>query len=105
MNLGLRDAVSLGPILAEHAKRNEHYGDADTLLKKWADDRHAQALKVIGTSKVMMRWISANNVYSMYYGIVPVNWFKIRNWMLWTADVTGLLQKKLPWRLSGLLNR
>ncbi|KAF7797478.1 hypothetical protein EIP86_008676 [Pleurotus ostreatoroseus] len=105
MNLGLRDAVSLGPVLAEHAKRNEHYGAADAPLKKWADDRHAQALRVIGTAKVMMRWISAQNVYSMYYGIIPVNWFKVRNWMLWTVDVTGVLQKKLPWRLSGLLNR
>ncbi|KAF7797484.1 hypothetical protein EIP86_008683 [Pleurotus ostreatoroseus] len=104
MNLGLRDAVSLGPILAEHARTNEHYG-ADALLRKWAEDRRTQALTVIGAAKVMMTWIAAQNVYSMYYGILPVNWFKVRNFMLWLGDVTGVLQRKLPWQLSGLLNR
>ena len=105
MNLGLRDAISLGPILAERVKNSEDSSAADDGLRKWADDRHAQALRVIDLAKGMLGWAGAKNTFSLYYGIVPVNWYKIRNLILWVGGVTGVLKKKLPWRLSGLLNR
>ena len=38
MNLGIRDAISLGPVLVEHLQRNEHGGDSHTRR-----DRHSTA--------------------------------------------------------------
>ena len=105
MNLGLRDAVSLGPVLAEHIKQGQHTGARDARLRQWADSRHAQALNVIGLAKRMLAWAGMKNEISFYYGIIPVNWFRIRNLELWLGDVTGYIGRKMPWALSGLLNR
>ena len=59
MNLGLRDAISLGPILAERVKNSEDSSAADDGLRKWADDRHTQALRVIDLAKGMLAWAGA----------------------------------------------
>ena len=104
MNLGLRDAISLGPALARHIVNSQQADTADVDLEKWADERHAQALKVIARAKSMLAWAGAKNVPSVYYGVVPVNWFKVRNFILWAGSVTGFLKANLPWQLSGLLN-
>ncbi|KAJ3546952.1 hypothetical protein NM688_g5455 [Phlebia brevispora] len=108
MNLGLRDAIFLGPILAEQLRQSAQGGPnsvSDEPLKAWAKDRHAKAVAIIHIAKTMLGWACSKDQIVWYYGLIPVNWVRIRNLALWVGDTTGLAKKILPWRLSGLMNR
>ncbi|KAI0695903.1 FAD/NAD(P)-binding domain-containing protein [Cytidiella melzeri] len=109
MNLGLRDAVFLGPALAAHITlRTQSSGSPreaiDEPLKRWADNRHEQALKVIRFTKALLKSIGWKNEITWYYGVLPVNLVKLRHWILWLGDITGYMKKTTAWNLSGLLN-
>ena len=111
MNLGLRDAVCLGSVLAEHLTRSTVTAtDAsrDELaapLKAWAAWRHKQALTVIGLTKKMLTVATLQDKVTWHYGCIPVNWVRVRNFVLWSGGVTGIARKKVAWRLSGLGTR
>ena len=107
MNLGLRDAVLLGPVLAEHLKRSTSSpllsrDELDAPLKKWAEWRHGQALKIIRLTKGLLRFATWKNEITWHAGFIPVNWTRVRSFALWFGGVTGLVKKKVPMRLSGL---
>ena len=110
MNLGLRDAVFLGPVLAEHLKRSTgaetvSRAELDAPLKEWAAWRHEQALKVIALAKGLMSIATWQDKTTWYFGFIPVNWVSVRNFLFWVGGVTGTAKKRAPWRLSGLQNR
>ncbi|KIP09123.1 hypothetical protein PHLGIDRAFT_116686 [Phlebiopsis gigantea 11061_1 CR5-6] len=108
MNLGIRDAVFLGPVLAAHVARAAA-GDADRAaldapLQAWAANRHETALKVIRLAKAGLARASIKDETTWYLGFVPVNWLKLRNFMLWIMTSTGIMPRLVPWQLSGLKN-
>lgn len=108
MNLGIRDAVFLGPVLAAHVARAAA-GDTDRAaldapLQAWAANRHETALKVIRLAKAGLARASIKDETTWYLGFVPVNWLKLRNFMLWIMTSTGIMPRLVPWQLSGLKN-
>ncbi|PSR74918.1 hypothetical protein PHLCEN_2v9452 [Hermanssonia centrifuga] len=111
MNLGLRDAVFLGPVLAEHLKRSARVqtpserAKLDEPLKNWADSRHVQALKIIALAKRILGGASWKDEITWYFGVIPVNWAKVRSALLGLASLAGYTKKMVPWALSGLANR
>ena len=112
MNLGLRDAVFLAPVLMEHLHASENSKATtptererlDKPLKKWGDWRHKQALTVIHIAKGVLSFATWKDEIKWYFGIIPVNWVKVRNFVMWFLGVTGLRARN-PWKLSGLGNR
>ena len=111
MNLGLRDAVVLAPVIVEHLKRIAGVTDAaqlkaadDATLEAWATDRHAKALKVISLAKTAFQLFTLKDETTWYLGVIPVNWVKVRNFMMSLASWTGMNRSQMR-RLSGLQNR
>ena len=110
MNLGIRDAVFLGPVLAQHLKSAEgmSVSDAQKLdgpLLAWAKVRHGRALKVIRTAKDAISRASIKDETVWYLGFIPVNWLKVRNFFMWVMISTGIMARVMPWQLSGLKAR
>ncbi|THH01436.1 hypothetical protein EW026_g1279 [Hermanssonia centrifuga] len=111
MNLGLRDSVFLGPILAEHLKRSTQASatyeraELDEPLKQWAAVRHAHALKIISVAKRMLAVFSCKNEITWYFGVIPINWMKVRNIGMWISELTGYSRRMNAWNLSGLASR
>ena len=62
------------------------------------------ALTVIRMVKGIMAAAGYKDELTWYYGFIPVNWVKVRNFALWLGEVTGRMKTAGPWRLSGLLN-
>ncbi|THH32118.1 hypothetical protein EUX98_g2061 [Antrodiella citrinella] len=109
MNLGIRDAVSLGVVLASHiaaaatsdASTQSSY---DAPVKEWADHRRQQGLKIIRLSKTILRIASLPQETTWIWGVLPVKLTDVRNWGLWMLARSVWLQSKIAWQLSGLGN-
>jgi hypothetical protein len=93
MNLGIRDAIGLGAVLAQHVKLSESGGDADKLIRDFAAARHERALTIIRFVKriqtvgLAMQSRILSNLF--YYTLATLGTFSV-------------VRKALAWRLSGL---
>lgn len=111
MNLGVRDAVFLGPVLAQHLKKSQaatspvEQVQIDKELVAWTHERHKRALNVIVLANRTLDGASWRRGWMWYLGIIPVNWAWIRSFALWAAGASGFTARTSPWRLSGLQNR
>lgn len=109
MNLGIRDSVFLGPILAEHVRKAKGGAadreELDAPLKAWAKERHERALKVIKLAKTTLSASSWRDEVVWYLGFIPINWVKVRNFVFTIMSLTGYTKRVTPWQLSGLKNR
>ena len=98
MNLGIRDAISLGPMLAAHiASTGETRSKSDRLLEKYAATRRQRALTTIELTKRIM-------------GLVrTVGWrqilTKLSLWVVRLGLKIPFVQRRAAWNLSGLGNR
>lgn len=84
MNLGIRDAISLGEAL-----RLALNGDGDA-LSRFEKERQSVALKVIKMTEKML-WVGSRT------GVAG----KVRNGLFWCAGRLGFPQRKAALRLSG----
>lgn len=105
MNLGLRDAVSLGNTLAPIIA-SASYDDAP--LQAWAVHRRQLGLTIIKLTKSILGVASGQNGSGMVWigGFVPVpiQWSTLRSWGFWVLNRSSWLQGMVAWRLSGLGN-
>lgn len=111
MNLGIRDAISLGATLAIHHSATEpvvspsEYRHLDTPLREWADLRHQQGLTVIGLTKRLLAFANLSPTTTWYLWIIPINWSILRNFAIGVATRFTATRRAVAWRLSGLGNR
>lgn len=111
MNLGIRDAVTLGSALAAHASNTEpaispsEYRKLDTPLRDWALERRDKGLTVIRLTKRLLTVARATVDPTWHLWIIPINWMKIRNFMLGVVSRFRVTQRAAAWQLSGLGNR
>src|SRR4051794_20388528 len=97
MNLGLRDAIGLGPLLAQHAQVNQasaSAGDIDKPLREYAAARHSRGLSVIDMTKSLIRLTKAFNPESVQDHIM--------SWLVWLLPKFRFVRNAAAWRLSGL---
>ena len=94
MNLGIRDAIALGPVIAAHIKSSSF--EDITILEDYASKRHARALAVIRLTKTLV----------MYASIVTSKSFlSIPFWILKTLAMIPFVSNRAVWNISGLGNR
>ncbi|KAL4248141.1 FAD/NAD(P)-binding domain superfamily protein [Abortiporus biennis] len=111
MNLGIRDAIALGSALATHVAYTEpvvspsEYRELDKPLREWSVHRRARGITVISLTKRLLSFAGVEDKSILYWGIVPVNWAKLRNIALNIVSNLPFVQRALAWRLSGLGNR
>ncbi|KAJ3836384.1 FAD/NAD(P)-binding domain-containing protein [Lentinula raphanica] len=106
MNLGLRDATGLGPVLAEHIRATEKIQvkpvDSDevivdtTALESYAASRRERGLNNIHFTKTFIRIV--NFVLKPHF----LNW---PLWLLFFFSYFKMLESILVYRLGGLSNR
>ncbi|KAF8077953.1 hypothetical protein FPV67DRAFT_1570587 [Lyophyllum atratum] len=97
MNLGIRDAISLGPVLAAHAAcTNESLPEKNKLLDDHVSTRHNRALATIRLTKKIM---------SIAGVLGAAKFLDINYWLLRLIFIIPLVRRQVAWNLSGLGNR
>ena len=94
MNLGIRDAIALGPVLVAHF--NSHKDDPtgnDTILEEYASTRRNRALATIRLTKRIMSTVG-----------VFAGWTRL-HWLLKLIAGIPFVRSTIAWNLSGLGNR
>jgi len=100
MNLGLRDAISLGPTIAAHINQSRS-GASDAVLQEYASVRRSRALTVIGMTKTMINAMGAPAA-SKWFWWLPVNLGTMRNAIFRILGKLQIVRNMAAWRLSGL---
>ncbi|KAG6832411.1 hypothetical protein H0H92_002679 [Tricholoma furcatifolium] len=101
MNLGIRDAILISPVLASHATSTKDSLPAnDRLLEECVATRHARALSTIRLTKRIMSAVSVlatANSNLLLDGIAA--------WFLKSVGAFSFVRRQIAWNLSGLGNR
>lgn len=97
MNLGIREAISLGPVLATHiASNTESFEKNDKLLEDYMLNRREKALQTIRLVKRIMGIaviLGSNRMFDLSY------------WLIRLMGMIPLAKRSVIWNLSGLGNR
>ncbi len=106
MNLGIRDAIKLGPVLAEyvHATSSGNSGDVEAPLRQWAEERHGRAETVIRMVKGLQKMIMVPNKTTWVLGVIPVNVVWLRNTFLRIMTSFEWFRARGAYNVSGLGN-
>jgi len=110
MNLGLRDAIRLAPVLAKHLRDSSQPVSSSSVqakdkeLRTWADDRRKQGLTVINLTRNMLSVANLKNETTWKFGIFPFNPVVLRNIILRWVTQFSFVRQKIAWRMSGLGN-
>ncbi|KII89159.1 hypothetical protein PLICRDRAFT_687604 [Plicaturopsis crispa FD-325 SS-3] len=105
MNLGIRDAVTLGRVLAVHAKSSVDSPHPDTSLSEWASLRRRFALATVQATKTMSgAWAvpKPHPIMEAIFQCLPFGLWGVRMWTLEMLSGIGYVRRALAWRLSGL---
>ncbi|EIW60470.1 FAD/NAD-P-binding domain-containing protein [Trametes versicolor FP-101664 SS1] len=106
MNLGIRDAIKLGAVLAEYvrAAASGKPGDVEAPLRQWAEERHGRAETVIRMVKGLQKMIMIRSKTKWVLGIIPVNVVWLRNTFLRIMTSFAWFRTRGAYNLSGLGN-
>jgi len=99
MNLGIRDAIGLGPALAEHMKvvLGTTQADAQPLpLQVYGEARYKSAVKVIRLTKRIMTVVSAMGTLRI---------INLQYWLFRLLGCIPAVKRMIVWQVSGLGNR
>ena len=98
MNLGIRDAITLGPVLAAHiASTDETRGENNRMLEEYASTRRRRALTTIQLTKRILTAIGAVGSTQLLRNLI----FMAMKFLMKIPFV----QRRAAWNLSGLGNR
>ena len=97
MNLGIREAINLGPVLATPlASNTESLEKNDKLLEDYMSNRRERALQTICLVKRIMgvaAILGSNRMFNLSY------------WLIRLIGMIPLAKRSTIWNLSGLGNR
>ncbi|KAJ6562339.1 hypothetical protein B0H19DRAFT_944400 [Mycena capillaripes] len=94
MSLGIRDAISLGPVLKAHLN-NTDGAALDKLFEDWGNSRHKQAVAIIALTKRVMGVVAVS-------GRVPSPLRRLGYIMLRFIGKLTFVKRMVAYRLSGL---
>ena len=96
MNLGIRDAIGLAPVLEKHMERfPQDPSSADQLLEEYASTRHARAISTIRLTKRAMHYVAA-------LGALATGWGRYFVWLVKLLFKLPFVTAPIMWSLSGL---
>jgi 2-polyprenyl-6-methoxyphenol hydroxylase-like FAD-dependent oxidoreductase len=100
MNLGLRDAIFLGPTIADHINQSQP-PVSDAILQEFASARRSRALTVIRLTKSALGTMGASAA-SKWFWWLPISLGRIRNTIFRIIGKLQIVRSAIAWRLSGL---
>ncbi|KAH9180772.1 FAD/NAD-P-binding domain-containing protein [Lactarius sanguifluus] len=101
MNLGLRDAITLGPVLAAALTAGPS-PESDDKVRAHMTLRRDRALKVIGMTKVMAGAVGMSPAVRDKFAWSPIHIYTIRDWVFWVLGKSQWVRQTLAYRFSGL---
>ena len=101
MNLGLRDAVSLGPILAAVLAEGPSSATDETVRAHMALRRH-RAAKIIGITKFMAGAVGMAPVLRSRWSWTPIDIYVVRDWVVWALGKSRWVRQRIAYTLGGL---
>lgn len=101
MNLGIRDAVTLGPVLAAALTAGPS-SETDEKVHAHMKLRRDRALKVVGMTKVLISAGSMSLAFREKFAWLPININTLRDWLFWLLGKSTWFSQTLAYRLSGL---
>ncbi|KAN0140849.1 FAD/NAD-P-binding domain containing protein [Lactarius tabidus] len=101
MNLGIRDAVTLGPVLAAALTAGPS-PETDEKVRAHMTLRRDRALKVIGMTKVMAGAVGMSPAFREKFAWLPINIYTVRDWVFWLLGKSSWVSQTLAYRFSGL---
>jgi len=97
MNLGIRDAIALGSVLAAHMDSpNDSLSNSDAILEEYASTRRSRALSTIKLTKRIMAIANVLANSTQLFGL---------RWLFSSIAGIPFIQRTMAWNLSGLGNR
>ncbi|KAI0748035.1 FAD/NAD(P)-binding domain-containing protein [Daedaleopsis nitida] len=110
MNLGIRDAIRLAPVLTEYVRAvssgaaGKNREQLEAPLKELGQERREKALKVIGMVKNLQTALWLPNKTKHWLGFVPYNPAHLRNSVLRVMTSFDWFKSLSAYRVSGLGN-
>ncbi|KAI0306374.1 FAD/NAD-P-binding domain-containing protein [Multifurca ochricompacta] len=101
MNLGLRDAVSLGPVIAAALTAGPS-PETDEKVRAHLAVRRERAVKVIGMTKIMSGAVGMSPALRERFSWSPIHIYTIRDWVFWLLGKSNWIRQTLAYRFSGL---
>lgn len=101
MNLGLRDAITLGPVLAAALTAGSS-PETDEKVRAHMALRRDRALKVIGMTKIMAGAVGMSPAVREKFAWSPIHIYTIRDWVFWILGKSRWVRETLAFRFSGL---
>jgi len=101
MNLGLRDATSLGPAIAAALTAGPS-AETDERVRSHMALRRERAVKVIGMTKIMSGAVGMSPAFRDKFSWSPIHIYTIRDWVFWALGKSQWVRQTLAYRFSGL---
>ncbi|KAH8980948.1 FAD/NAD-P-binding domain-containing protein [Lactarius hatsudake] len=101
MNLGLRDAITLAPVLAAALTAGPS-PEIDDKVRAHMAVRRDRALKVIGMTKIMAGAVGMSPAVRDKFAWSPIHIYTIRDWVFWIMGKSQWVRQTLAYRFSGL---
>ena len=104
MNLGLRDGISLGPVIAAALTAGPS-PESDEKVRAHMALRRERAIKVIGITKFMAGTTGMSPAVQAMFSWSPININTIRDWAFWALGKSKWVRETLACKISGLEDR
>ncbi len=104
MNLGLRDGISLGPVIASAITAGSS-PESDEKVRAHMAVRRERALKVIGITRTMSHTVGMSPLLQSKFWWLPIPIYTIRDWGLWMLSKSSFVRETLAYQFAGLEDR
>jgi 2-polyprenyl-6-methoxyphenol hydroxylase-like FAD-dependent oxidoreductase len=101
MNLGLRDATSLGPVIAAALTAGPS-AETDEKVRAHMALRRERAVKVITMTKVMSGAVGMSPALRDRFSWSPIHIYTIRDWAFWALGKSQWVRQTIAYKFSGL---
>ncbi|KAI9455168.1 FAD/NAD-P-binding domain-containing protein [Lactarius psammicola] len=101
MNLGLRDGITLGPVLAAALTAGAS-AETDEKVRAQMNLRRDRALEVIRMTKIMAGAVGMSPAVQEKFAWLPIHIYTIRDWVCWCLVKSKWIRDTLAYRFSGL---
>jgi 2-polyprenyl-6-methoxyphenol hydroxylase-like FAD-dependent oxidoreductase len=104
MNLGLRDGISLGPVIAAALTAGPS-PESDEKVRAHMALRRERAVNVIGIAKYMAGTMGMSPAVQAKFAWSPIAMHTIRDWAFWVLGKSRWVRETLAYKISGLEDR
>jgi len=101
MNLGLRDGISLGPVIAAALTAGPS-PESDEKVRAHMATRRERAVEVIRVAKNMAGTMGMSPSVQAKFAWSPIKMHTLRDWLFWGLGKSQRIRENMAYTISGL---